>query len=157
MRAFVESLAPLLAGAMALRGLKLSQREFAKQAAILAGKLRGVIRRPASHPAIQSYQDLFRQKAYRLYHWAKDAAVPAENNFAERELRPLVVARKISFGSQSKKGAATREVLMSVLHTLRKPTPDPVAALRACLDQLAMTPDANPFDLLFGKPRSQLP
>jgi hypothetical protein len=35
--------------------------------------------------------------------------------------------------------------------------PDPDAALRACLNQLALTPDANPFDLLFGKPRSQPP
>ena len=67
------------------------------------------------------------------------------------------MARKISFGSQSKKGAATREVLMSVLHTLRKRTADPVATLRACLDQLARTPDANPFDLLFGKSRAQPP
>ena len=139
-QAFVGSLAPLLASAMALRGLKLSKREFCKQAAVLSGKIRGVINRSARHPAIQSYQDIFRQKADRLYHWAKDPSVPAENNFAERELRPLVVARKVSFGSQSGQGAATREVLMSVLHTLRKRAPDPVAALRACLDQMAISP-----------------
>lgn len=151
-KAFVGSLAPLLASAMALRGLKLSKREFCKQAAVLSGKIRGAINRPARHPAIQFYQDIFRQKADRLYHWAKDPAVPAENNFAERELRPLVVARKVSFGSQSKKGAATREVLMSVLHTLRKRAPDPAAALRACLDQAAINPTADPYDLLFSKP-----
>jgi len=151
-RAFVGSLAPLLAGAMALRGLKLSKREFCKQAAVLAGKIRGLIRRPARHPAVQSYQDIFLQKADRLYHWAKDPTVPAENNFAERELRPLVVARKVSFGSQSLQGAATREILMSVLHTLRKRTPDPVAALRAVLDQLVANPDADPFKLLFLRP-----
>lgn len=151
-RAFVESLAPLLASAMALRGMKLSKREFCKQAAVLVGKIRGVINRPARHPAIQSYQDIFLRKADRLYHWAKDPAVPAENNFAERELRPLVVARKVSFGSQSLQGAATREILMSVLHTLRKRTPDPVAALRTCLDQIAVNPAADPYGLLFGKP-----
>jgi transposase len=156
-QAFVQSLAPLLAGAMTLRGQKLSQKQFAKQAAILAGKIRGVINRQASHPAIQSYQDIFRQKADRLYHWAKDPGVPAENNFAERELRPLVVSRKISFGSQSKKGAATREVLMSVLHTLRKRTTDPAAVLRACLNQLALSPAADPHALLFGKSRPKPP
>ncbi|NLE42447.1 MAG: transposase, partial [Lentisphaerae bacterium] len=42
-------------------------------------------------------------------------AIPAENNLAERELRSLVIARKISFGSQSKTGLETRETLMSVL------------------------------------------
>ena len=146
---FVGTLAPLLASAMALRGLKLSKREFCKQAAVLAGKIRGVINRSAKHPAIQSYQDIFRLKADRLYHWAKDPAIPAENNFAERELRPLVVARKVSFGSQSRQGAATREVLMSALHTLRKRTPNPVAAFHATLDHLAANPDADPFKLLF--------
>jgi len=46
--------------------------------------------------------------------------VPADNNRAERELRPLVIARKVSFGSQSDAGAQTREILMTVLHTLKK-------------------------------------
>ena len=156
-RAFVGGLAPLLASAMALRGLKLAPPKFRRQAALLTGKIQDLINHPARHPAVQSYQDIFRQKADRLYHWAQDPAVPAENNFAERELRPLVVARKISFGSQSKKGAATREVLMSVLHTLRKRTPDPAAALRACLDCLAVTPTADPYDLLFAHPRPRPP
>ena len=47
------------------------------------------------------FPTVFREKAHRLYHWADDPAVPAENNLAERDLRPLVIARKISFGSQS--------------------------------------------------------
>ena len=156
-KAFVGELAPLLAAAMSLRGQKLSRREFCRQAAILSGKIQGVIHRPACHPAVQSYQDIFRQKADRLYHWAKDPAIPADNNFAERELRPLVVARKISFGSQSPKGAATRETLMSVLHTLRKRTGDPADALHACLDQLAGNPKADPYRLLFGPSRSKPP
>ena len=83
--------------------------------------------------------------------------MPAENNFAERELRPLVVARKISFGSQSRRGAATREVLMSVLHTLRKRTSDPAPAFKTCLNQMAANPKADPFDLLFRKERSRPP
>ena len=36
--------------------------------------------------------------AHRLYHWADDRNVPADNNLAEQDLRPLVIARKISFG-----------------------------------------------------------
>ncbi len=156
-KAFVAELAPLLASAMSLRGQKLSKREFCRQAAIVSGKIRGVINRPACHPAIQSYQDIFRRKALRLYHWTKDPDVPADNNFAERELRPLVVARKISFGSQSKKGAITREILMSVLHTLRKRTSDPAAVLRACLDRFAPNPAANAYDLLFAQPRPKPP
>ena len=107
---------------------------------------------PAQHLGVRAYQDLFRENSHRLYHWADDPQVPAENNLAERELRPLVVARKVSFGSQSQKGAHTREVLMTVLHTLRKQTDNPAQAFRAALDQLAANPDADPFQLLFPRP-----
>jgi len=150
-RAFVGALAPLLAGAMALRGLGLSRRQFDKQAVVLVERIRRVVNAPARHPAVQTYQDLFREKAHRLYRWADDPAIPAENNFAERELRPLVVARKVSFGSQSSRGARTREILMTVLHTLRKRTADAAVALKSLLDQLARQPNANPYDLF---PRS---
>jgi transposase len=152
-RAFVAALAPLLAAAMGLRGQGLSRRAFRRQAAALKRRIVAVVNRSASHPAVQRMQDLFRQKADRLYHWTRDPAIPAENNLAERELRPLVIARKVSFGSQSDRGAATRETLMTVLHTLRKRAPDPAAAFKAALDQLAQTPDADPFTLLFPKTR----
>jgi hypothetical protein len=150
--AFVETLAPLLASAMGLRGLGLSRRAFLRQAAALQRRILAVVRRPARHPAIQSLQDVFRRHADRMYHWARDPAVPAENNLAERELRPLVVARKVSFGSQSDRGAATRETLMTVLYTLRKRTPDPAAAFLAFLNRLADHPDADPHRLLFATP-----
>ena len=45
--------------------------------------------------------------------------IEAENNLAERRIRPLVVARKVSNGSQSEKGLKTRETLMSVIDTLK--------------------------------------
>jgi hypothetical protein len=152
-QAFVAAFAPLLAAAMGLRGQGLSRGAFRRQAAALKRRIVAVVNRPARHPAVQQIQDLFRQKADRLYHWARDPAIPADNNLAERELRPLVIARKVSFGSQSDRGAATRETLMTVLHTLRKRTADPAAAFKAALDQLAQTPDADPFSLLFPKTR----
>jgi transposase len=154
---FVATLAPLLAEAMALRGLNLSARQFRKQAKALRRQIEEVVHQPARHPAVQSYQDIFRDKAHRLYHWAANARVPADNNLAERELRPLVIARKISFGSQGPRGVRTREVLMTVLHTLRKRTADPAAAFRRFLDQLAANPKADPFKLLFGKSHSHPP
>jgi hypothetical protein len=150
--AFVETLAPLLASAMGLRGLGLSRRPFLKQAAALKRRILAVVNRSARHPAVQNLQEVFRRHADRMYHWARDPAIPAENNLAERELRPLVVARKVSFGSQSDRGAATRETLMTVLHTLRKRTADPAVAFRAFLNRLAEHPDADPYRLLFATP-----
>ncbi len=43
--------------------------------------------------------------------------VPAHNNLAERSVRPLVIARKISGGSRSPKGSDTRMDLFSLLGT----------------------------------------
>jgi transposase len=146
---FVASVAPLLAEAMGLRRQPISDRAFYRQAAALKRRMVAAMRRPARHPAIQAYQAIFREHADRLYHWADDRTVPAENNFAEREFRPLVVARKVSFGSQSEAGARTREVLMSVLLTLKKRTPDVTAAFQSALDRLAENPRLDPFRALF--------
>ena len=84
-------------------------------------------------------QDIFRKHSKRLYHWTRDPTIPAENNLAERDLRPLVIARKVSFGSQSEAGARTRETLMTILHTLKKrgSSSKVAAVLQAALDRLA--------------------
>ena len=148
--AFVEALVPQLASAISLRGLGLPRRQFLRQAAQIKSHILAIANHPAHHPAIQTMQDLFREQAQRMYHWADDPRIPADNNRAERELRPLVIARKISFGSQSEAGAKTRETLMTVLHTLRKRVPDVATAFQAALDQLAEQPDADPAKILFG-------
>jgi hypothetical protein len=151
-RAFAGTVGPLLAAAMGLRGQGLSRRQYRRQAHNLRDQLQQAMKAPAQHLGVRAYQDLFQRNAHRLYHWADDPAVPAENNLAERELRPLVVARKVSFGSQSQNGAHTREVLMTVLHTLRKQSDNPALAFRAALDHLAHNPAADPFKLLFPRP-----
>ena len=68
-----------------------------------------------------------------------------------------MIARKISFGSQSEAGAKTRETLMTVLHTLRKRVPDVATAFQAALDQLTEQPDADPAKILFGLDSSCTP
>jgi hypothetical protein len=44
--------------------------------------------------------------------------IPMDNNKAERGLRPLVIKRKISFGSKTGKGAENLGILFSVLMSL---------------------------------------
>jgi hypothetical protein len=112
-------------------------------------EIKSLVHAPAQHPGIQRIQNIFREQKTRLYHWAKNPAVPADNNRAERELRPLVIARKISFGSQSEQGAQTREILMTVLHTLRKRTPEVFSAFQRTLDALAQDEKRDPYKLLF--------
>ena len=92
----------------------------------------------ARHPGIRTRQDLFVEKAERMYQWASDRRVPADNNRAERELRPTVIARKVSCGSQSEAGAKTRETMMSVTQTLKKRVKDPIRECKRVLDELAL-------------------
>ena len=74
--------------------------------------------------------------------------VPADNNFDERQIRPVVMIRKISQGNRSDNGAAAQGILMSIYRTLYlrdlNPTETIAAALRTYLitDQLPPLPDA---------------
>jgi hypothetical protein len=152
--AFVESLVRALSQAMSLRTLALPRPQFLAQAATIKRRIVAIVHRQAKHPAIWRIQNIFRENAHRLYHWARDPSIPADNNLAERDLRPLVIARKISFGSQSTAGAHSREVLMTVLHTLKKRQYNPAAALQNTLDQLARNPALDPYPILFPSQRT---
>ena len=52
-----------------------------------------------------------------LFLFLGDPRVPADNNLAERSLRPAVLARKISGGARSAKGSRTRRALVSLFGT----------------------------------------
>ncbi len=149
-KSFVEALAPQLANAITLRTLDITDKQFKRQATKIKNEIINITTRQARHPAIQKIQDIFREKAERLYHWAEDSNIPADNNLAERELRPLVIARKISFGSQSDAGAKTREILMTVLHTLKKKVPDVTVAFKSALDKIAEQADIDPNKAIFS-------
>lgn len=117
---FAARLIPLLAQAMHLKAHDVSDEEYYRQARELEKKIMAICRSPAHHLGIRAIQDVFTINEKRLFHWVRDRHVPADNNYAERNLRPTVIARKVSFGSSSDAGAETRSVLMSVLHTLNK-------------------------------------
>jgi transposase len=147
--AFTSTLIPLLAEAMHLGRRPLAEAEYYAQARQIQQQIVDLVQQPANHLGVRQIQGIFRDNAHRLYHWVEDQAVPADNNRAERELRPTVIARKVSFGSQSDAGAKTREVLMSVVHTLVKRFRDPESRFKSVLDQLAADPNQDAIVLLF--------
>jgi transposase len=148
---FVTTVVPLLSQAMGLRSQPISDAEFYTRASQLKATLIKEMTKPADHAGIQNIQAIFQEYSQRLYHWADNRAVPAENNFSERGVRRLVIARKISFGSQAEQGAKTREILMTVLQSLRKHYPqDYRTKFKRGLNQLALNPQLDPYALLFG-------
>lgn len=150
-RAFVQTIAPLLSEAMSLRSMSINDQQFYRQAKRVKTKIIKEMDKEANHPGIQKIQNIFREHKERLYHWAEDRNIPADNNRSERELRPLVIARKISFGSQSSDGARTREILMTVLLSLKKKNPevDLETLFANCLNTIATNPSTNPYPILF--------
>jgi len=147
---FIEATKPLFITAMNLRSLSISDEVFYKIIRKTKDDILKVMNKEANHPGIQEIQNIFRENEQRLYHWAENRDVPADNNLSERELRPLVIARKISFGSQSDEGAKTREVLMTVLRTMKKRYPKSVLErFKNFLDQYAQNPELDPYQILF--------
>lgn len=68
-----------------------------------------------------------------LFVFVTEPDVPATNNAAERSLRPLVVSRKISGGTRSARGTATKMTLASLFGTWRAQGINPYDACRDLL------------------------
>lgn len=68
-----------------------------------------------------------------LFTFVTEPGVPPTNNAAERSLRHLVVARKISGGTRSPQGTATRLALASLFGTWRAQGVNPYLAARELL------------------------
>lgn len=147
---FTGTLIPLLAGAMHLASQDISDKEYSRAARRLKKKIRAVSRSPAHHLGIRAVQDIFTVHENRLFHWVADRRVPADNNRAERDLRPTVIARKVSFGSSSDEGAQTRSVLMSVLHTVnkRRGKQSLESVFKEILDEIARNPEVDLIPLV---------
>jgi hypothetical protein len=86
----------------------------------------------AEHPCQALAKRLLRHQD-ELFTFVLVAGLAADNNLAERSLRPLVVARKISGGSRSPQGSQTRMTLASVFATLKARGLNPFAACLALI------------------------
>ena len=149
---FVAVVAPLLSLAMGLKGRPISDESFYRQAASLREEIKSAMADPAKHMGIRRIQDIFRENERRLYHWAVGRDAPADNNLAERDLRPSVIARKVSFGSVTDAGAGVRSTLTTVAATIKKRGGEVATQIKLALDLLALDLKADPCPVLFPSP-----
>ena len=75
-----------------------------------------------------------------LFTFTADPRAAADNNAAERSLRPTVVSRKISGGTRSERGSETKSVLASLFGTWRLRGCHPYHALHSILSQPISAP-----------------
>jgi len=72
------------------------------------------------HNTIRKFiNNLYYRDADNLFRFVTDAEIDPTNNISERELRALVIIRKISNGSRSARGANATAMLLSIIQTLR--------------------------------------
>lgn len=156
-QSFVSNMMYYLSEAMHLRNLKISDEEYYKKAKEIKKGIIQIIESSYKHCSIHNIQEIFDKSKDRLYHWVEDRKVPPENNRAERELRPTVIARKVSFGSQSEKGANTRSIIMSYLHTANKRLSGrPLEEwFKETLNKIAENPNIDCYELLKIKKEEQ--
>ena len=148
---FVNQGTPLLAKAMTLQKDAITDAEYYEQAKATKLAIQSLMASDMGQIVTRAFQSIFIEQEHRLYHWVDDRRVPAHNNRSERETRPTVIARKVSFGSQSKQGAKTRSTLMSVLHTAKKRLPKGQALqtwLLQALNSLTLNPNIDLMSLL---------
>ena len=72
------------------------------------------------HTTIRRFVDnLYKRDIENLFRFVTDKDINPTNNISERELRALVIIRKISNGSRSRRGANATALLLSIIQTLR--------------------------------------
>jgi len=77
--------------------------------------------------------NLWKRDIDSLFRFVTDHDVDPTNNISERELRHLVIIRKISNGSRSARGAHTTAMLLSVIQTLRMKKKNPLLEMQEIL------------------------
>lgn len=94
------------------------QRDRLRQKMILQDELYDLAR---PYLKVECPQRILSQRIERflpeLFIFVEHPDVPSENNAAERAVRPVVIARKVSGGTRSDRGSKTRMTLMSLFST----------------------------------------
>ena len=153
--AFSATLKEHIKRAIDLHKQKLELSEYLTEAVKLKDTIMEICNHEANHPAVQHFQNIFRENPDKVFQWVKSPDIPADNNFAERGLRPTVIARKISFGSQSDADMRTREIIMTFLYTAKTRGLDPKIILEKALNILTRDPTADVTHLLGLHPLAQ--
>jgi transposase len=95
--------------------------------------------RSKQHPCQALAKRLLRHED-ELFQFVLVEGLSADNNLAERSIRPLVVIRKISGGSRSEEGSKTRMALASLFETWQARKQNPFDECFKLLSQAASSP-----------------
>ena len=152
-RAFSKKLKRLLRDAIRLsRRDGLTEEEYASRRARIHKRLDWLLTVPWHNPNAERLLGRLHRYRDALFTFLDHPEVPADNNHAEREIRPAVIMRKNSLCNRSEQGADVQAIMMSVYRTLKLRRLDPLDTIVAALRQYVSTgvlpplPTVNPSD-----------
>jgi transposase len=120
------------------RELKASQEKFSlmqylKKVSLIRRRLLRWACREHENKNLKRLAQRFMKHSLELLTFLEEPEVPADNNLAERMIRPHVIIRNRSFQNRSDKGAKAHEVLTSLLHTLRLQEKNPITFFKEAI------------------------
>jgi len=111
-------------------------------------KMTGLLSSPIEHEDTQRLRNRIIKHNQELFIFLDDLLVEPTNNRAERQLRPMVIKRKLTFGNRSDSGASNEAVVMSVVETGALNGIEPLDIFRALsekpLTSFVQLPEARP-------------
>jgi transposase len=128
---FLCEVAAMLRAAVALQEQKalLSLETFDDLRQALQHKAVQLLEPPRSEPNEEAVRNRLNKQRDHLFTFLDYDGVDATNNLAERQLRPAVIARKISCGNKTLNGARTWQILASLAATCAQRATSFIAAL----------------------------
>ena len=134
-----------MAGDVSPHGLATARGRLLQQILDVLSTTRSIV------PDVQRFAAHLTTEAGALLTFLGEPAIDATNWRAEHAIRPAVVTRKACGGNRTARGAATQQILASVLRTIDQRDLDPtegphVAAARPSADGCAGAPIALAVD-----------
>jgi len=116
---FLTKVAAMLRAAVALQGQKAEcdPDSFSALRQALERRAVQLLDSPRREPSEEAVRNRLNKQRDHLFTFLDHDGVDATNNLAERQLRPAVIARKISCGNKTRKGARTWQILASLAAT----------------------------------------
>ena len=116
---FLRQVKALLKAAQAFKKLmpELKPKQRLKMRQSLEKKATRLLMKSREDPVEESVANRLRKQRDHLFTFLDYDEVDATNNLAERQLRPAVIARKVSCGNRTERGAKTWEILASLAAT----------------------------------------
>lgn len=115
--AWLDAVRGLLLEAMELKHQPLGTGEKARCRAELAARAQKLLGSPRPTNLEEKVRRRLEKQQDHLFTFLEVEEVDATNNLAERQLRPAVIARKVSCGNKTPQGAHTWEILASLAAT----------------------------------------